>query len=259
MDELEFAPFTPNNLTGDLLGRCNNILWNCKHPDCDYHYENKDDMVCPICNTQRAYCSNYPRKGREKCGFHGGATLQGYRHPHYRGRGLSKHLPTRLLESFELAYEDPETLTFMSSISLMKARRDDLVSRLDETPGWEVWQAVRKTFQAYRKAERNARNTGSPKALRLMAEKLNELEDLILRGNLDATIWREILDLEEKWGRMKEREHRRLEKIENLITPDQFKTLLRYLIQSVQTHVKDRDAINQILLDIERLNWDRKH
>lgn len=257
MDIQDFSHYEPKNPNGDLIGRCNNIRWNCGHPDCDYHYEDKETMQCPFCGTVREYCAGWPIKGREKCRFHGGRALMGVAHPQYQGRGVSKHLPTRLMEQYLLAYEDPDLLNFTDSISLMRTRRTDLIDRLDETPSHAHWEAVKKEWKTFRMYQGKAAR-GNQKAAQELVYSQQRLEKLIITGYLESNLWQEILDLEERMRKMKESEIRRREKIANLITPDQFKTLLGYIINSIKTRVKDTDQQMAVLADIQRIEWERK-
>jgi hypothetical protein len=236
------------NLYGNLDGRCNNILWNCKGEECDYHYEDDKTTACPLCQTPREYCSKYPVKGKNgKCGWHGGKALVGVSHPGYKGKGLSKHLPTRMLEHFQLAIDDPDILAMDEGIALLKSRRNDLITRAEESASGEMWKDMRKKFQEFTKA-RKTQNAEK------MADTLYDLEVLIARGHTDYLVWQEILDIEERVRRLASTEMQRRKLAETIITEDQFKTLLGYIVNSIQTRVKDKNLKMDLLADIAKLN-----
>lgn len=240
--------YAPKNINGDLPGACNVILWHCKHPDCDFHYASKNLQVCPICNTPREYCS-LPNNGNTTCVMHSNKALNVS-----NSRKITKRMPARMIENYLIAYDDPALLDFTDSISLMRARREDLFDKLDETPGAAYWVKLKDEFARFQKYQARAAR-GDTRSAREMAVSINNLEQLIIKGYFETNIWQEILDLEERMRKMRESEIRRREKISNLITPEQFKTMLGYIVNTIKTRVSNADEREQILADLRKMKW----
>lgn len=228
------------NLHGDLEGRCNGILRKCKH--CETKFS-AGQTKCSECGEPREYCSNKPEKGKTRCKFHGGRALAGIDHPNYQGKGLSKNLPTRMLEQYLLAIDDPDILNMSEDIALLKARRNDLLGKIDETPSYEMWRDVQKTYLKFR-------NETSPQKI---SKLLSELDRLIVKGQINAGIWKEIYDIEERLRRLSTTERERRKEAEQLITENQFRTMVGYIINAINVRVKDEDQRMALLGDIQRL------
>lgn len=244
-------------------GRCNALLWNCQGDDpesgerCEYHYENNADVECPICHTPRRRCLRYPLQGREACSYHGGKALQGINHPHYRGRGLSRHIPTRLLESYQLAMDDPDVVNLTEDVALFKARRDDLLRRIDDTPASQIWNDLQKEFSKYIQYRNDYAKTGKAKSASQANDSLLKVEKIIARGLIESLIWKEINDVEQTIIKLKVEERKRRKEIAEIITPEQFKTLLGYILNSIDTRVQDKDLKMELIGDIQKLNFRR--
>lgn len=69
-----------------------------------------------------------------KCRMHGGKTPRGIGSVHWRGRGYSKDLPTRLFDRMQRALEDPELLSSRSEVALLDARLGELAATLPDEP-----------------------------------------------------------------------------------------------------------------------------
>lgn len=258
MDNSDYQPKNPN---GDRKGRCNNILWNCKGEDCDYHYQTKDETHCPICNAQRDYCSAYPIKGREKCKFHGGMALIGASHPNYKGKGLSKHLPTRMMETLHAAIDDPDILNMSEDIGLLEALQVDLLRRLKEEEwGFGLWSDLQKEWSSYDKARRKANTESNPNAriaaTKRMAEALEGIEKIIAKGAVyDGYLRDELLRIMDSKRKFKEAEKRRRKDAEDVVTREQFRTLLGYIVTSIKERVSDVDERMRVFADLENIRF----
>ena len=232
------------NLTGDWPGRCNNIIWSCKNPDCDYRYIDKETMECPECGEKRRFCAAYPTPGKKKCRFHGGKVLVGADHPHYKGRGLSKNLPTRFLEQFQLSLTDPNVLDMTPEISLLEARLEDLIRKADEEPGSSTWKKIQATYTKFRAATRESE----------VRKYLAELDSLITKGFLDSFLWEDVRVLIDTLRRLKDSERKRRVDAEQVITESQFRTLMGFIVNSIETRVKNPDVKMAILADLTKLS-----
>lgn len=231
------------NTTGDWPNRCNQLLWNCKNPDCDYRYTSRDDKFCLECDWPRQYCAGYPIAGRTRCRFHGGKTLIGADSPSYKGRGLSKSLPTRLFEQYNRSLNDADVLNMTPEIALLEARLTDLLSKVSDQPGFELWNKVKTAYAKFRSASREAE----------VRKALFELDRVITAGYIEASTWAEIKSLIEQLRKLKHTEKERRKDAETIITEHQFRTIMGYIINSIQTRVKDKDTKMALMADITLL------
>lgn len=248
-------------------GRCNALMWNCKGKDdegneCDYHYTDEHAAECPHCGTPRRRCLNFPEKGREACRFHGGRALRGHQSPLYKGKGFSKFLPTRLMEHLRLSLGNPDILNLTTDIALLEARQTELAARLEEKDwGPGVWVDLVKTFEKFDRERRRAANpnlTSNQRktATQKMSEYLKEVEDLILRGYFyDEKVWDEIREIQKSKVQLTKVEMQRRKQAEEIVTVDEFKNLLGYIINSVKTRVSNPDEVMKVLSDIQNLSY----
>lgn len=224
---------------------CGALLRGCRECGFKFRDEYRESMECPECNTPRGTCKQPVVSGSTKCRFHGGASLRGIDHPNYKGRGLSKVLPVRLLDTYEETREDPDNVAMSDAIAVLEARKADLISRADEEPGKEIWELVRKRFEAYVVALEDMNDS-------LIDKRLRELEQAISRGYGDSAVWAEIMDIEERLRRIRLAELKRREMAASVITESQFKAFLGYLMTSIKTRVEDPDLRMKLIGDISR-------
>lgn len=246
MNDLENLPtpdYTPQNVDG-IEGRCNGLLRSCKNPKCDYSYRNADQMVCPQCGTPRELCSNYPIADRKRCKYHGGKNPRGIMHYNYQGKGKSVSLPTRMLDRYEAHLNDPNVLDLTSSIAVLKSRAEDLMERADDAVSSKQWEEAQKAMKKLRRA-----NTASK-----IIDAQNELEAVLARGWRDSLVWKEINSTLEQLRKLNQTEQKRREKAATILTEDQFRTLLAYVVNSIKTRVSNDDEKMAILSDLQRLN-----
>ncbi len=78
------------------------------------------------------YCRRRPLKGRKRCRLHGGRTPRGMGSPHYAGRGYSQDLPTRLLDRWEEALDDPNLTSMRSELALLDSRLGEVLGSITE-------------------------------------------------------------------------------------------------------------------------------
>ncbi len=231
-----------DNFNGDLEGRCNSPLRRCKL--CEYKFK-AGEIECPECGEPRQYCTLHPEPGRKDCRFHGGSTLVGIAHPLYEGKGLSRNLPTRMMEWYQASLDNPDILRSDHNIATVEARISELISRLEEFPSSEVWFDLVKTFKEYKKY----RELANPKK---MSEKLFELEALIARGYSDSQSWQEITHLMEVQRKLQQTEMQRRKLAEMTITPQQFQTFLGYIMSSINLRVSNNDEKMALLSDLAK-------
>jgi len=180
-------------------------------------------------------------RGKTKCRSHGGATPSGPAAGRYKHGRYSKFLPSRLVTKFKDAMDDPELTQYRHSIALLTARLYEL---LEEGESELLWS---KTQEAFRELEAAipAENQASIRA------SLNALHGLIKRGRADSLRWREVYDVVERAGRMKEREHKRVAQLEQMISVEQFFEFINVVLLILTKNVQDKEALRTIVREID--------
>lgn len=200
-------------------------------------------MKCKGTNRKGEPCENGAVKGREYCKFHGGHVPRGPEHWNYQGRGWSKYLPAYLAEKYKESLEDPELLEYRESIALLNARRKAIVEAGESQL---LWAKAREAFRNLMRANAEKDDAG-------IRASLDVLHNLINRGHADSLRWREALDLIEREGRAKEREHKRLERMEAMISAEQFLAFVGLMVNVITQNVKDKDILRAITRSIDSL------
>lgn len=126
-----------------------------------------------------------PAMANGRCRIHGGKTPRGEALPQFKHGRYSKAIPTRMLNAYEAAANDPELLDLKQSVALLDARLIDLLGNLDtgETAG--RWQDMRKAYRAFRAALAAHDDPG-------MVRAVSAMDDLISLGTSEAEAWGEI-------------------------------------------------------------------
>jgi len=113
--------------------------------------------------------------GSRFCYHHGGKNLKGANHPNYKGKGYSKHMPTRLAERFADADADPRLDDMRRILALREAFVQERLADIDTAPdAAEVWQDMSRQLNALEVAYGKADATGMAQALRSMRAIISE-------------------------------------------------------------------------------------
>ncbi len=205
----------------------------------DYEWRYRDGRL--LCNAKDNTCNGFAMRGKTKCRSHGGATPSGPAAGRYKHGRYSKFLPSRLVTKFKDAMDDPELTQYRHSIALLTARLYEL---LEEGESELLWS---KTQEAFRELEAAipAENQASIRA------SLNALHGLIKRGRADSLRWREVYDVVERAGRMKEREHKRVAQLEQMISVEQFFEFINVVLLILTKNVQDKEALRTIVREID--------
>ena len=155
----------------------------------------------------------------------------------------SKWLPKRLLERYEASEGDPDLLNMRSEISLIDARLEDLLRRVDKGESGEAWSNIRMHYEELKFAFDNADAGG-------VAAGMKALERTIMRAQSDYGTWRELQVCLEQRRRLVDSEGKRLQMMQQFITAEQAMLFVTTVIGSVTRHVRDSDALEAISKDI---------
>lgn len=178
-----------------------------------------------------------------RCRLHGGKTPQGFALPQTTNGRYSKHLPTRMLATYDAAQADPDLLALNAEIALIDARLSDVLGRVDTGESGHIWQELKATYKELQDANRASDTQAARVAL-------TEIGSLITRGHLDYAAWADVRTLIEQRRKLVESERKRLSEMQQMITSEQAMLLIARLYDSVTQHVSDRAVLAAIAADL---------
>ena len=181
-----------------------------------------------------------------RCYMHGGATPTGPALPQFKHGRYSKALPKGLAERFEASMADPQLLELRSELSLVDARIEELLGRVQAEETIGRWSDATTVYQRMRVAYQSRRPTDA-------ATALAELGDILERGFTDVELWKQLGESLDRRARFVVAESHRMEKLHQMISVERVWALILALIQSVQKHVGDRSALVLIQRDFRKL------
>lgn len=202
----------------------------------------KDDTPCMSTKLIK-------RNGR--CRLHGGKSLAGPASPRYKTGRYSKVLlsSASLLDKYEQAQSDARLLSLRDEIQLVDARLGELLERIGgETDGESMrnWTRTASAYADLKSAMQSQNTDGTLKALLL-------LDVLIERGARESETWAEIHAVIEQRRRLAESERKRLVDMQQMITAERAVSLFAQILDVIRENVSDRDALNRIGQEFERL------
>lgn len=207
---------------------------------------------------QGRQCANSPLVGRDICYQHGGAAPTGLASPNLKTGRYSKYLPKGLLDPYQSGLEDTELVSLRDEISILDARTGELMSKIDLGESHEVWRRLQSSMRAFDRFNRIASRLSDDDPERQVylaraAEELGQVRQLIDRGIGDWAIWSEIKSNMSLRKILAEGERRRLVDLQQMITSDQAKLLVRALMSSVLKNVTDRKQLTLIQSEFVRI------
>lgn len=191
-------------------------------------------------------CRSHAAVGRTVCHIHGGKTPNGIAHPSFKTGRYSKHLPSRLLATYDTARQDGELLAVRDDIALLDARLTELLARVETGESGAVWRTLRAEYRAYRDAT-------AAKDIPEMSARISAIGSLIERGLADEAAWSDIRHTLEQRRKLVESERKRLVEMQQMVTADEAMGFVRALTAAVRTHVRDADTLRAITDDLTRL------
>lgn len=184
--------------------------------------------------------------GKTKCYMHGGKTPVGFALPHTKTGKYSKHLPTRLLSTYEETLNDPKLWELNEKAALVNARIAELVSKLDTGETGETWQELRKAYAVLQKAI--AEENGVK-----IAQMLGVIGNLIEAGNKDYLAWAEITGQIEAYRKLSESERKHQDDMSRMITAEQLMLMISAITDVIRQNVSDRQVLSAISMGIDRM------
>lgn len=213
------------------------------------------------CNARKkdgsGHCTNVAGWGTDhvgtgRCKLHGGASLAGREHPGYKHGRRSMTLPRRMLSDFQDALTDETLLSLRGDIALVDSRLTDLLRRVDTGEAGSLWRQARVAMTKF-KAARESSSMEPETKRRVMAESLDELESIILRGNSDYKAWDEVLRAVNERRRLIESEHKRAVAMGQMMTADAVLTLIDSINRVIQDTIQDGELRAKVATGIMSL------
>ena len=174
--------------------------------------------------------------------MHGGKTPSGIASPHFRHGRQSKYMPSRLLERYTEALDDPDLLALRDELALVDARLTDVLGRVDTGEAGRHWLALADAWRRMEEATDEATRR----------DAFMDIATRIKAGVADYAAWDDVLRLVEQRRRLAESERKRMVEMQQMVTTDKALALVSLLIDVVRRHVTDRKALSAISEDIRR-------
>lgn len=201
---------------------------------CGAGLRNKPGRICQV------YLGLYPN-GR--CKYHGGKSLPGIANPQFKTGRYSKHLPARLVATYEETKEDPTLLELNDEIALIHARAVDLIKRVDSGESGNLWRKLQLSYEALTHAE-----TAEDQLL-----AMQELSHLIKQGAADYAMWEDIGKQVDRKQRLVESQRKRAQELQHNMPLDQLNFILGALLNAIVKYVADRDTRAAIQAEFNRV------
>lgn len=212
--------------------------------------KHKNQRRCIAWNTRTgAQCEALATKrsgAAQKCRSHGGAViLRGIDSPGVKHMRYSQVLPTRMAARFVQSTNDPDLLSLQAEISLVDARIEDLLTRVDSGESGATWVRALNQYVELSASIKEGNAAG-------MIAWLDKLRETIDAGLSDYHNWAEIGGAIEARRKLVESERKRLIDIQGMITVTEAMALMRVLTDSIQRNVSDPTALRMIQNDIKK-------
>lgn len=231
-------------ICGSVRSRC--VLAGLRDsPDrCMYKYK-AGEYVCPKCDSPRSLCKKRPmqngRCGKSGMGKgHGGqkpkgalspAFIDGRRSPN-RGDMFATQLKNRpdLRQMYIESLADPDYISLLPEISLLAARRGELLAQLDDLDPAQIETEVRGHVTKIRKAIEEERTL-------TVFHHAQQIEQLLDRGKENRTRWHEMNQIAGQMARLADTERKRLVEAKKAVPIQDMLRLQQETIKAVRAAI----------------------
>jgi len=225
-----------------------------------------DGICLATSKTTGGRCKQKAIPPTTKCHYHGGRSLRGVAHPNFKN-GLHTELvqavPKHMREIFVRTMNRDDLVHLRGEISLLEAREYNLLEQLKGGGSAEFWKRLRRLranhddLRAELEEARSAGERWDQEKIDRAQEKVDgvtdEIMEMIDQGAHEAEVWAEILESVELRRRLSDTERRRLEMLQQVMTPDQALAFASHLINIIRDVVDDRKQISAIVARVQAL------
>jgi hypothetical protein len=206
-----------------------------------------NDKGTRTCSAKRAswtpddpkICASTSLYENGRCKKHGGATPKGIASPHFKTGKHSRHLPSRLLDKYQEALEDPELMSLESDLALVQARINDLLEQLDEGGAGKIMLEVSDAVDSFEYANQD----NDRKAMR---EAWRRIKEAVEKGKTESSVWAELYLMRDQKRKLTLAEAKRLQTMDQMIKVTQVNLLISALLDAVRQNVSDKTALAKI-------------
>jgi hypothetical protein len=204
-------------------------------------------MRCKAKAKQRqAQCRLPAVPGMEVCRFHGGKTPRGPASATFRTGRYSKFVPSRMLADYQAAATDPKLMELRGDIATVDARIIDLLKRVDTGEAGSIWIELQSAWDRLARAQARADADTYKIAF-------DDVARLVNKGGEDTAAWTEIFAMIDQRRKLVVSESRRLETMHQMLSIEKAMLLLANVVDIIKRHVPDRQVLNAIAIDVQRL------
>jgi len=195
------------------------------------------------------YCTQWPRKGRTRCKFHGGNTKRGPDSPHWKHgkRSLLYQdlLRGPLLTGYLALQSDEDLVNMQEQIRLWTARERQLVERLtDNGETSATWRSARMALGEID----GAKDPDEVTAI------LTKLRVVILEGAAKEAAWDDLQRCHEALRKLKEAERKKREADHNMLSADHVVYLAQLLTGLALRCITDESKRQEFAEGVDRLS-----
>jgi hypothetical protein len=209
--------------------------------------QNEPVKLCgsPLRKKPGVFCRK-PAGPNGRCVLHGQNARRGPEHARWKSGAFSKYLPRDLRKRYEAWLQDAELLASRNEVAMLKARLQELSSRLSTGETADAWGRLRETL-AKAKAACDARDEAALRAAVAEGETITEA------ANANEAAWEAFTTLAERSTLIAQREARRLLEARLYVSAQEVRFLVASLAGAVIRHAdaKTRLAISD---EFKRLN-----
>ena len=214
-------------------------------PNCGHRFDQYSGQTkithCPDCGEPRKTCPNLPITGFNRCRMH-------LRDVKVASKGLAKYIPDKMLEYYLDVYqEDGDILSLKEEIDLMRMRWAALFSDLEKEGASKLWEDAQKAYSYYETAQSSGNHMKA-------TEKLHELGQIIRSGYIETLKWAEIMEITKELRQLKKAEAARVDKRAKTITQEQFRNMMVFILNAINTRVSNPKEKDLLFRDLETLN-----
>jgi hypothetical protein len=181
-----------------------------------------------------------------RCRIHGGASLRGAQHPNAKTLAYSKYLPDRLAARYAEMEQDPDLLTLVREVALVRTRLTELIGYLDEGLGTGALERIEDAFTALRQAMAAQDKAATEAAW-------GDLGVAIAAAKGDFALWDDIYLAINILTRTSESERKRLVEAEYMVKLDSVMNFVGAVAGILRETIKDRETIMVIQAKVQRL------
>ena len=223
--------------------KCGRILSVCRTKDCEHHFQNPDQIVCPNCGETRGLCRAASTEWGRCARSHGGNRINGNFAGTGRAKLYARSLSGKLQDSYITAVTDPEFLSVAPEIAALSSRSAEIMDRLGDTDYVVVQAGIRRSV-------RDMRRASTEDSIHGMLVAADEIESYLGTMTEDRRRWDEIGAISGRLGKLVETERRRIVEAQQMITVQEMFNLQQ------ETLLKIRDAATIVAQQLHRKNAD---